>query len=69
MKKIELDLLNAPNILSVFYGGSIGNQNTDLYSEIDLPLSSKMSFLKSIGQTRSNERKTGGTFYFMRMTR
>lgn len=37
MKKIEDDLLNDPNILVVFYGGSIGNQNTDLYSDIDLP--------------------------------
>ncbi|WP_301993937.1 hypothetical protein [Brevibacillus laterosporus] len=36
MKKIEQDLLKNSNILSVFYGGSIDNQNTDLYSDIDL---------------------------------
>ncbi|WP_343033584.1 aminoglycoside 6-adenylyltransferase [Virgibacillus ihumii] len=28
--------MNDENVLSVFYGGSIGNQNTDLYSDIDL---------------------------------
>ncbi|MGB8001523.1 MAG: hypothetical protein WCF60_15710, partial [Anaerobacillus sp.] len=33
---IEKDLLNDENVLAVFYGGSIGNQNTDLFSDIDL---------------------------------
>ncbi len=33
---IEQDLLNDENVLAVFYGGSIGNQNTDLFSDIDL---------------------------------
>ena len=33
---IEQDLLNDENILAVFYGGSIGNQNSDLFSDIDL---------------------------------
>jgi len=36
IKAIEEDLINDENILGVFYGGSIGNQNTDLYSDIDL---------------------------------
>ncbi|MBU7592776.1 hypothetical protein [Metabacillus halosaccharovorans] len=33
---IELDLTNDRNVLAIFYGGSIGNQNVDLYSDIDL---------------------------------
>lgn len=33
---IELDLTNYHNVLAIFYGGSIGNQNVDLYSDIDL---------------------------------
>lgn len=33
---IEQDLINDINVLAVFYGGSIGNKNTDLYSDIDL---------------------------------
>ncbi|MDX8046265.1 aminoglycoside 6-adenylyltransferase [Gracilibacillus sp. S3-1-1] len=36
LKEIEKDLLNDKNVLAVFYGGSIANQNTDLYSDIDL---------------------------------
>ncbi|MFB5662494.1 aminoglycoside 6-adenylyltransferase [Alteribacillus sp. HJP-4] len=28
--------INDENVVAVFYGGSIGNQNTDLYSDIDL---------------------------------
>ncbi|MBD8070646.1 hypothetical protein [Bacillus sp. PS06] len=34
--EIEKDLLDDKNILGVFYGGSLGNKNTDLYSDIDL---------------------------------
>ncbi|MFP3340703.1 hypothetical protein R0J91_22200, partial [Micrococcus sp. SIMBA_131] len=33
---IERDLLTDENILAVFYGGSIGNQSSDMYSDIDL---------------------------------
>ncbi|MBW8352039.1 aminoglycoside 6-adenylyltransferase [Bacillus sp. IITD106] len=33
---IEKDLKNDANVLAVYYGGSIGNKNTDLYSDIDL---------------------------------
>ncbi|MCF6136665.1 aminoglycoside 6-adenylyltransferase [Pseudalkalibacillus berkeleyi] len=36
MKRIEKDLLEDENIIGVFYGGSIGSGNTDLYSDIDL---------------------------------
>ncbi|OZM57993.1 hypothetical protein CIB95_04215 [Lottiidibacillus patelloidae] len=33
---IEKDLLNDENIIAIYYGGSIGNGDTDLYSDIDL---------------------------------
>lgn len=33
---IEKDLAGDPFIIAVFYGGSIGNQNSDYYSDIDL---------------------------------
>ncbi|WP_245153888.1 nucleotidyltransferase domain-containing protein [Jeotgalibacillus proteolyticus] len=36
LNTIEEDLLNDSNVLAVFYGGSIGSGNTDLYSDIDL---------------------------------
>lgn len=36
MSAIERDLMADTNVLAVFYGGSIGKGNTDLYSDIDL---------------------------------
>ncbi|MCP3028694.1 aminoglycoside 6-adenylyltransferase [Halobacillus sp. A5] len=36
MDSIEKDLLNDDHVLTLFYGGSIGSRNTDLYSDIDL---------------------------------
>ncbi|MFY3790403.1 aminoglycoside 6-adenylyltransferase [Ureibacillus sp. MALMAid1270] len=36
LKAIEEDLLVDENILGIFYGGSLANENTDLYSDIDL---------------------------------
>ncbi len=36
MRTIEQDLVADNNVLAVFYGGSIGKGNTDLYSDIDL---------------------------------
>lgn len=33
---IEKDLLQDEHVLAVFYGGSVGNKKTDLYSDIDL---------------------------------
>nr|WP_239587426.1 aminoglycoside 6-adenylyltransferase [Bacillus pakistanensis] len=36
LEVIENDLLDDKNIEAVFYGGSIGNENPDLYSDIDL---------------------------------
>lgn len=36
LKEIEQDLIRDENVLAVFYGGSIGKKNTDLYSDIDL---------------------------------
>ncbi|WEG14539.1 hypothetical protein PU629_09335 [Pullulanibacillus sp. KACC 23026] len=36
IKAIECDLVSDENILAIFYGGSVGNNTTDLYSDIDL---------------------------------
>lgn len=36
MRTLEQDLVADKNVLAVFYGGSIGKENTDLYSDIDL---------------------------------
>lgn len=36
LNAIEKDVLSDENIVGVFYGGSVGNKNTDLYSDVDL---------------------------------
>lgn len=36
LNKIEEDLLIDENIIGIFYGGSLGSKNADLYSDIDL---------------------------------
>lgn len=36
LDKIQNDLLNDENILGVFYGGSLSNETTDYFSDIDL---------------------------------
>lgn len=38
MQIIEQDVLQDEDIVTVFYGGSIGKEDTDLYSDIDLRL-------------------------------
>lgn len=54
MDKIEQDLVNDPHVSAVFYGGSIGNDNTDLYSDIDLRIVVNSSKFEKY---RSNKRK------------
>lgn len=36
LNAIEEDVINDKNVLAVYYGGSIANQSTDVYSDIDL---------------------------------
>lgn len=36
IEAIANDVMEDEQIIGVFYGGSIGNQHTDLYSDIDL---------------------------------
>ena len=65
MKAIESDLQNDDDVLAAFYGGSIGNENVDLYSDIDLRIVVKT---KKINEYVSNKltrpRKWGNMLYF-----
>lgn len=65
MNTIEQDLINDDNILAVFYGGSLGKQNTDLYSDIDLRIVVKDEVYE---QYRSNKKqranKWGNVVFF-----
>lgn len=62
---IKSDLLDDENILAYFYGGSIGNEDTDIFSDIDLRVvvkSDKINEYISNKKTRANN--WGNVLYF-----
>ncbi|HEY4552795.1 MAG TPA: hypothetical protein VIG80_06345 [Bacillaceae bacterium] len=64
MNAIENDLLDDVNILGVFYGGSIGNNNTDLYSDIDLRIIVKDEVFEEYRLNKKQRAKNWGTVLF-----
>ncbi|ERM15956.1 hypothetical protein [Brevibacillus laterosporus] len=64
MNRIEQDLLKDSNILSVFYRGSIGNQNTDLYSDIDLRIVVKDEFYEEYLALKKQRANNWGNVLF-----
>jgi hypothetical protein len=65
LKEIEQDLLRDENVLAVFYGGSIGNQNTDLYSDIDLRIVVKDDVFEEYRLNKKERAKSWGkVLYF-----
>ncbi|MGN7942986.1 nucleotidyltransferase domain-containing protein [Virgibacillus sp. 6R] len=65
LKKIEQDLINDENVLSVFYGGSIGNGNTDIYSDIDLRIVVKDEVFERYRKNKKERAKNWGeVLYF-----
>ncbi|MDM5317278.1 aminoglycoside 6-adenylyltransferase [Fictibacillus sp. b24] len=64
MRAIEQDLFNDENVLAVFYGGSIGNQNTDLYSDIDLRIVVKDEVFEEYRSRKKERAKKWGTVLF-----
>lgn len=61
---IELDLVNDNNVLAVFYGGSIGNQNTDIYSDIDLRIVVKEDLFEEYRLNKKQRAKNWGHVLF-----
>ncbi|RXJ04302.1 hypothetical protein DS745_02645 [Anaerobacillus alkaliphilus] len=61
---IERDLLGDDNILAVFYGGSIGNGCTDLYSDIDLRIVVKDDMFEQYRLNKKERAKTWGNVLF-----
>lgn len=61
---IELDLKSDSNVLAVFYGGSIGNQNTDLYSDIDLRIVVKNEVFEEYRINKKQRAKNWGNVLF-----
>lgn len=66
MNAIERDLINDDNVLALFYGGSIGSENTDLYSDIDLRVVVKPEKIEGYISNKINVLKAGEMFYFLK---
>lgn len=65
LKEIEQDLIRDENVLAVFYGGSIGKRNTDLYSDIDLRIVVKDEVFEEYRLNRKERAKNWGkVLYF-----
>ncbi|KKI91323.1 hypothetical protein WQ54_15375 [Bacillus sp. SA1-12] len=64
MAAIESDLKNDRNVLAAFYGGSIGNQNTDLYSDIDLRIVVKDEAFEKYRVNKKQRAKNWGNVLF-----
>lgn len=62
---IENDLFNDDYVLAFFYGGSIGNENTDVFSDIDLRVVVKPGKIKGYISNKKNRASTwGNVLYF-----
>ncbi|WP_077324786.1 hypothetical protein [Virgibacillus siamensis] len=64
LNTIEQDLLSDENIIAVFYGGSIGNHNTDLYSDIDLRIVVKDEVFEEYRLNKKQRAKKWGKVLF-----
>lgn len=65
MQSIEKDLIHDQNVLSVFYGGSVGENNTDLFSDIDVRIVVKDgAFEEYRHNKRERAKKWGDVLFF-----
>lgn len=67
---IERDLINDENVKALFYGGSIGNEITDNYSDIDLRVVVKPDKINEYISNKENRAKNwGNVLYFEDLNR
>jgi hypothetical protein len=64
LNAIQQDLLSDENVLAVFYGGSLGNKNTDLYSDIDLRILVKDEVFEEYRLNKKQRAKNWGNVLF-----
>lgn len=64
LNAIEKDLLVDDNVLAVFYGGSIGNNNTNLYSDIDLRVVVREEMYENYRLNKKERAKNWGNVLF-----
>jgi len=62
---IQNDLIDDDNVLSFFYGGSIGNETTDFFSDIDLRVVVKPDKINEYISNKNNRAENwGDVLYF-----
>jgi hypothetical protein len=64
LNAIQQDLISDENVLAVFYGGSLGNKNTDLYSDIDLRIVVKDEVFEKYRLNKKKRAKNWGNVLF-----
>lgn len=62
---IENDLLNDDNVLALFYGGSIANENTDQFSDIDLRVVVRSEKIKEYIANKNNRPSEWGNVLYI----
>lgn len=67
MTAIEKDLFNDDDVLAVFYGGSIGSENMDLYSDIDLRIVVLPEKFQAFISNKKIALKSGEMFFILRI--
>ncbi|MBA2876211.1 hypothetical protein [Thermaerobacillus caldiproteolyticus] len=67
MTAIEKDLFNDDDVLAAFYGGSIGNENMDLYSDIDLRIVVLPEKFQEFISNKKIGLKNGEMFFILRI--
>lgn len=60
LTKIQDDLLNDDNVLAFFYGGSVGNEMTDYFSDIDLRIVVDAARFQDFIQDKTTDLEDGG---------
>lgn len=67
---IENDLIDDDNVLTLFYGGSIGNEIIDIYSDIDLRVVVRPDKINEYISNKGNRAKNwGNVLYFEDLNR
>lgn len=65
LNNIQNDLFEDDNVLAFFYGGSLGNENTDFFSDIDLRVVVKPEKINDYISNKKNRAENwGGILYF-----
>lgn len=66
LDEIQNDLLDDDNVLAIFYGGSIGSENTDAFSDIDLRVVVKPDRINEYISSKIIVQRTGETFFILK---